>query len=132
MLLQITCSPGPEDQDPLRTIQPSELFSYHLQRPPGEEQKLGQRLDKAITRIRPDQSRSPDIAPTQETRISQALHLTMHSAERRTQPPGQVCEAVLPFRVEQQRGKDVSLQRRPEHRKKCRSFTSHNSKISTI
>ena len=64
MLLQITCSPGTEDQDPLRTIQPSEFFSYHLQRPPGKKQKLSQRLDKAITRVRPDQSRSPEIAPT--------------------------------------------------------------------
>jgi hypothetical protein len=64
MLLQITCSPGTEDQDPLRTIQPGEFFSYHLQRPPGEKQKIGQRLDKAVTRVRPDQSRSPEIAPT--------------------------------------------------------------------
>jgi hypothetical protein len=56
----------------------------------------------------------------------------MDSAERSIEPPGKVCDAVLTFWVEQQRGKDVSLQRRPEHRQKRRCFTSHNLKISSI
>jgi hypothetical protein len=69
MPLKIARGPRTEDQYPLCAIKPGEFLSYHLQRAPGEEQQLGQRLDKAITHISPNHSRSPEIATTQQTRI---------------------------------------------------------------
>jgi hypothetical protein len=56
-----------------------------------------------------DHGRSPDVATTQQARIGQALYLSMNCAERSIEPPRQVCQAVLSFRIEQQRSKDVSL-----------------------
>ena len=132
MPLQVARRPGTEDQNPLRTIQPGEFLSYHLQRPPREEQQFSQGLDKTIANIRPDHGRSPDVATTQQAGISEALHLSMHRAERSIEPPRKIREAVLSFGVEQEGGKDVSLQLRSEHGQKRGRLASHNLNISTI
>jgi len=114
--LQVARSPRTEDQHLLRAMQPGEFIGHDLQRPPREEQQLSQRLNKAVACVRLDHSRSPDAATTQQASTSQALHLAVNRAERCIEPPSKICQAVLLFRVEQQRSKDVSLQLRPEYR----------------
>lgn len=107
--LQVTRRPRAEDQHPLRAMQTGEFIGHDLQGPPREEEQLSQGLNQAVACVRLDQSRSSDAVTAQQARISQALHLVMNRAERCIEPPREVCQAVLLFRPEQQRGKDVSL-----------------------
>jgi hypothetical protein len=131
-LLQVSGSPRAEDKHLLRARQSGEFIGHDLQWPPRKEQELGQRANVAIARIRLDQSRSPDVAPTQQARVSEALHLPVNRAERCMESPRKVGQAALRLGVEEQGRKNVSLQLRPEHRKQRGRLTSHRSKISSV
>ena len=108
--LVVAGRPGAEDQHLFCSVQARELLGHDLQRPPGQQQQLSQRLDQAVVRVRPHQRRASHLASPQQARVGQALHLAVHGTEGGMEMLRQFSQAVLVTGVEKQRGQDVSLQ----------------------
>ena len=108
--LVIAGRPRAEDQHLFCSVQARELLSHDLQRPPGQQQQLCQRLGQPVVRIRPHHRRASHLASPQQTRVGQAFHLAMHGTQGSMETLRQFRQAVLVIRVEKQRRQDVSLQ----------------------
>ena len=108
--LVVAGRPGAEDQHLFCSVQARELLGHDLQRPPGQQQQLSQRLDQAVVRVRPYQGRASNLASPQQARVGQALNLAVHGTEGGMEMLRQFGQAVLVISVQEQHSQDVSLQ----------------------
>src|SRR5262249_54029836 len=67
-----------------------------------------------------------------EASLTQTSDPTVDRAHGCTEAPGEVGDAVLSLRVDQQGGQDLGLQPRPEDGQQRRRRASHNPKITSI